>query len=143
MAQTPSLKTQKMQVGGMDCTSCAMKIEGSLEKLAGVAEVSVVVATGRMTVSYDPNQVDEAEIKKRVTALGYTVNTEHPKTFPQPDAHDRSHNHDDHDHDHEKNHDEDDGHDHSHSNGNGRVRSKARGSSGWGCHRVIYPGFCL
>jgi Zn2+/Cd2+-exporting ATPase len=120
MTQTPSLKTQKMQVGGMDCTSCAMKIEGSLEKLAGVAEVSVVVATGRMTVSYDPNQVDEAEIKKRVTALGYTVDTKRPKTVPQPDTHDHSHNHDDHDHshnhDHGKNHD---GHDHGHSHRNG------------------------
>ncbi len=127
MTQTPSLKTQKMQVGGMDCTSCAMKIEGSLEKLTGVAEVSVIVATGRLTVSYDPNQVDEVEIKKRMTALGYTVDTERPKTVPQPDAHDRSHNHDDHDHDHGKNHDEDDGHAHSHSNGNGGFDLKREG----------------
>ena len=30
----------------MDCTSCKMKIEGSLERLKGVTEASVTVATG-------------------------------------------------------------------------------------------------
>ena len=73
MTQLPTLKTQRMQVGGMDCTSCAMKIEGSLEQLAGVAEISVVVATGRLIVTYDPAQVSEADIKQRVIALGYTI----------------------------------------------------------------------
>jgi Zn2+/Cd2+-exporting ATPase len=115
MTQTPSLKTQKMQVGGMDCTSCAMKIEGSLEKLAGVAEVSVVVATGRMTVSYDSQQVDEAEIKKRVVALGYTVEArsskpsahhehkheeEHHEAYERSDEPSHGESHDDHEHRH-------------------------------------------
>ncbi len=132
MTQTPSLKTQKMRVGGMDCTSCAIKIEGSLERLAGVAEVSVVVATGRMTVSYDPQQIGEGEIKKRVTALGYTVDTQRPKTSSQPTAHDHSHNHNEHNHRHDehdqgKNHDEDDGHDHGHSHGNGGFDLKREG----------------
>ena len=59
MTQTPALKTQQMPVGGMDCTSCKMKIEGSLERLKGVAEAAVTVATGRLVVSYDPAQVSE------------------------------------------------------------------------------------
>jgi hypothetical protein len=29
MTQVPTLKTQQMQIGGIDCTSCAMKIENS------------------------------------------------------------------------------------------------------------------
>jgi Zn2+/Cd2+-exporting ATPase len=123
MAQTPSLKTQQMQVGGMDCTSCSMKIEGSLEKLAGVAEVSVVVATGRLTISYDPNQVDEAEIKKRVTALGYTVETKGAKPSNPVNSHSSKNSHEGHDHsghehkDDEHAHTEDDDHDHNHGNG--------------------------
>lgn len=76
MTQTPALKTQRMQVGGMDCPSCAMKIENSLQQLKGVAEVSVSVATERLTVSYDPQQVSEAEIQTRVTALGYSIKSE-------------------------------------------------------------------
>jgi copper chaperone CopZ len=41
MALNPALKTQQMQIGGMDCTSCKMKIEGKLERLKGVDEASV------------------------------------------------------------------------------------------------------
>lgn len=78
MTQTPALKNQQMQVGGMDCTSCALKIEKSLQQLAGVAEVSVSVATERLMVSYDPQQVSESDIHKRVEALGYTVETKQP-----------------------------------------------------------------
>lgn len=73
MTQTPALKTQQLTVGGMDCPSCALKIENSLQKLAGVVEVAVSVATERLTISYDPQQVSETEIKDRVKALGYTV----------------------------------------------------------------------
>lgn len=76
MTQTPALKTQRLQVGEMDCSSCAMKIEASLEQLEGVAEASVNVAIGRLTVSYDPQRVSEAEIQNRVKALGYSIQPE-------------------------------------------------------------------
>lgn len=76
MAQTPALKTQRMQVGGMDCPSCAMKIERSLLQLQGVAEISVSVATESLTVSYDPQQVSETEIQTRVKTLGYRIESE-------------------------------------------------------------------
>ncbi|MBD3886150.1 cadmium-translocating P-type ATPase [Phormidium tenue FACHB-886] len=78
MTQTPALKTQQLQVGGMDCASCAMKIENSLQQLEGVAEVSVSVATERLTVSYDPQQVSETEIQTRVKALGYSIKPKSP-----------------------------------------------------------------
>jgi Zn2+/Cd2+-exporting ATPase len=131
MTQTPSLKTQQMQVGGMDCTSCSMKIEGSLEKLAGVAEVSVVVVTGRLTISYDPQQVNEAEIKKRVMALGYTVEAKSPKPSNQGDSHNskkdhEGHDHSKHSHDHEDEHDRNE-HKHDHSNGNEAFDLKREG----------------
>lgn len=116
MTQTPSLKTQHMQVGGMDCTSCAMKIEGSVEKLPGIAEVSVNVTTGRMVVSYDPQEVSEAEIQKRVTRLGYTVAIEQSRTLAASQAATNGHAHED--------HDDDDGHDHGHSHGSGEFSLK-------------------
>lgn len=73
MTQNTSLKTQQMQVGGMDCGSCAKTIEASLQQLAGVKETQVSFATGRLSVSYDPQQVSQTVIKDRVTALGYNV----------------------------------------------------------------------
>jgi Zn2+/Cd2+-exporting ATPase len=97
MTQVPALKTQRMQVGGMDCTNCAMKIEGAVEQLAGVAEISVVVATGRLIVTYDPARVSEAEIAQRVIALGYSIIAE--KSVAKYSSADCcSHDHSSHDH---------------------------------------------
>jgi len=139
MTQAPALKTQRMQVGGMDCTSCAMKIEGAVEKLAGVAEISVVVATGRMIVTYDPARVSEADIKQRVTALGYTIVEGQSKSPAKQSSHDHSshdhsshdhsshdhssHDHSSHDHSSHDDGDEDDGHNH----GGGEVDLKREG----------------
>lgn len=106
MSQTPSLKTQQMQIGGMDCSSCEMKIEAALQKLTGVAEVSVDVATGRLTISYNPQQIDERTIVDRVTSLGYAITK---PTFSKQ-------SHGTHDHTEGHSHDED-SHDHIHGSG--------------------------
>jgi Zn2+/Cd2+-exporting ATPase len=120
MTKVPALKTQRMQVGGMDCTSCAMKIEGAVEKLAGVAEISVVVATGRLIVTYDPEQVSEADIQQRVTALGYTIGEEKSQ--------DKQSSHDDHSgHDHSSHDDGDKDDDHAHNHGGGEFSLKREG----------------
>jgi Zn2+/Cd2+-exporting ATPase len=135
MTKVPALKTQRMQVGGMDCTSCAMKIEGAVEKLAGVAEISVVVATGRMIVTYDPERVSEADIKQRVTALGYTIGGEQSKSPAKHSSHDHSgHDRSSHDdredhssHDHSSHDDDEDGDDHAHNHGGGEFSLKREG----------------
>jgi len=73
MTQTLSVKTQLLQVGGMDCGGCAKTIEASLQKLPGVKETQVSFATGRLTVTYNVQEVSETAIFDRVTALGYTA----------------------------------------------------------------------
>ncbi len=101
-----------------------MKIEGAVEKLAGVAEISVVVATGRMIVTYDPERVSEADIKQRVTALGYTIVEGKSKSPAKQSSHDHSgHDHSGHDHSSHEDGDEDDGHNH----GGGEVDFKREG----------------
>ncbi len=135
MNQTPSLKTQQMQVGGMDCPSCEMKIETALQKLAGVTEVSVDVLTERMTISYDPQQVDEKAIADRVISLGYTIVMTKPKSSVQDNNdQDRSTGHSPNDghahthagHSHEADNQDNDGHDHSH--GAGIIHSRSKNS---------------
>ena len=101
MTQLPMLKTQRMQIGGMDCTSCAIKIEGAVEKLAGVSEISVVVTTGRLTVTYDAQQVSEADIQQQVTALGYTISDQQlPAKHSKHDHGQHAHENDNSGHDH-------------------------------------------
>ncbi len=73
MTSTPALKTQQLQVNGMDCGSCAKTIEASLQQITGVAVVSVSFAAGSVKVSYDPQQVSEMALCDRIKALGYTV----------------------------------------------------------------------
>ncbi|BAY60070.1 zinc-transporting P-type ATPase [Calothrix brevissima NIES-22] len=124
---TPSLTTQQMLLGGIDCTSCKIKIEGSLERLRGVTEASVIVATGRLTVTYDPKQVSEATIQERVKSLGYTI--ENMKSPASKAATKHNHHHDHAGHSHEdghthNEHDEEDEQDHSHSHGAGEFNFK-------------------
>ncbi len=89
-----------------------MKIENAVEQLAGVAEISVVVATGRLLVTYDPDRVREADIKQRVTGLGYTIEEDKSNSQAQHSSHDHS------SHDHGSHNDGDEnGDDHAHSGG--------------------------
>ncbi|MBW4685504.1 MAG: cadmium-translocating P-type ATPase [Komarekiella atlantica HA4396-MV6] len=100
MTQTPELKTQTLQVGGMDCGSCAKTIEVALQQLHGVTEATVNFTTGKARVSYDAEVLSEKSIHNRIKGLGYTIEQSH-------EAQSHQHTHscgDEHDYDHQ-NHD--------------------------------------
>lgn len=59
----------RFTVEGMDCASCAAKIDTAVRRINGVADVSVSVTNGTMAVSHDG--ADANEISERVTRLGY------------------------------------------------------------------------
>lgn len=73
-SQILSLQTLQAHVSGMDCGGCAKTIAVTLEQLAGVTEATVNFASERLAVAYDPQQVSEADIIKRIVDLGYTIN---------------------------------------------------------------------
>ncbi|WP_105435156.1 heavy metal translocating P-type ATPase [Neorhizobium tomejilense] len=62
----------RYKVGGMDCASCATKIDTAIRRMPGVADVSVSVASGTMTVKHDGTG-DLGAIEKKVVGLGYTL----------------------------------------------------------------------
>lgn len=93
MTSSNSLKSQILQVDGMDCGSCAKTIEASLQQLSGVMSASVSFATGQVKVSYDPHLLSEAEIKNRITVLGYTVDVAPAKTLQAENSHCCDHDH--------------------------------------------------
>ncbi|MGV1754144.1 heavy metal translocating P-type ATPase [Agrobacterium sp. CG674] len=64
-----SLQT-RFRVEGMDCASCAAKIDTAVRRMSGVEDVSVSVTSGTMTVSHDTTS-DLAAIGRQVTGLGY------------------------------------------------------------------------
>ncbi|EJZ16818.1 transmembrane cation transport ATPase, partial [Rhizobium sp. Pop5] len=91
MAETSETR---YRVGGMDCAACATKIDTAVRRVAGVADVSVSVMAGTMTVRHDGSS-DLKAIEKRVTGLGYSVA---PLAAGAAPAHEHG-THDHHDHD--------------------------------------------
>lgn len=63
--------TTHLRIQGMDCASCALKVENTLIRMPGVRTVDVSVARGMVTVWHD--QADLREMASRISALGYTV----------------------------------------------------------------------
>ncbi len=77
-----------------------------MERLKGVTEASVTVATGQLTVTYDPEMVSEATIQERVKSLGYSIaEGNSPLSRVATNLHDHAHDHatphHPHDHDHD------------------------------------------
>ena len=66
-------QTTKLQIGGMTCASCVVRIEKSLNKLDGVTDARVNLATEVASVTYLPDIVALDELAKAVTKAGYTA----------------------------------------------------------------------
>jgi Cu+-exporting ATPase len=69
----------ELPIEGMTCSSCAGRVEKSLNKLDGV-EATVNFATERATVSFDPERVAPEELVGAVEKVGYAA------SLPSPDA---------------------------------------------------------
>jgi len=75
-----SLQT-RFRVDGMDCASCATKVDTAVRRMPGVSDVSVSVTAGSMTVSHDTSS-DLVAIGKKLSGLGYDARPIAPKTAP-------------------------------------------------------------
>ncbi|MEG9884811.1 MAG: heavy metal translocating P-type ATPase [Hyphomicrobiales bacterium] len=58
-------------IDGMNCTSCAIRVEKALAELPGVTEASVNFALERADISVIPGQVDDASVIAAVKKTGY------------------------------------------------------------------------
>ena len=124
-------QTSRYRVGGMDCASCATKIDTAVRRMPGVADVVVSVTAGTMCVQHDASS-DLAAIQKKVAGLGYTVA---PLAAKMPDARVAArHERDGHDHSGHNHHDHA-GHDHDHSgHSHGPARSFVPEAEGLHAH---------
>lgn len=69
-------KQKTFVIEGMTCASCAQTIEKATGKLQGVANVSVNLATEKMSIQYDPDQLGVADITNAVKESGYEAHEE-------------------------------------------------------------------
>lgn len=69
---TPDVLQTRFRVGGMDCASCASKIDTAVRRMDDVEDVSVSVTSGTVTVSHRQS-ADMKSVEKTVSGLGYTI----------------------------------------------------------------------
>ena len=62
-----------INVKGMTCTHCKASVEGALEVLPGVNNVTVDLDTGDVTLSIEEGKVKESTMKAAVEAIGFEV----------------------------------------------------------------------
>src|SRR5260221_43467 len=60
-----------LDLEGMTCASCAMRIEKGLKKVPGVKDASVNLPTEHAAVTYDPTQTTVEQMIQKVEAVGY------------------------------------------------------------------------
>ena len=110
--------TTRFRVEGMDCASCATKVDTSVRRIDGVEDVSVSVVSGTMTVKHS-SATDLGAVAGKVSKLGYKATALPPKTTSAAASNpvaaiDDAGDHDDEVVDHEgHDHGSHEGHDHS------------------------------
>lgn len=76
----------RYRVDGMDCPSCASKIDTAVRRVAGIEDVSVSVSSGTMIVVHAA-EGDLTTVEKRVRALGFQLSSmPDNRRSDQPDA---------------------------------------------------------
>lgn len=84
-----SAQRREWTVTGMDCASCATKVQNALGRLPGVSEVRVGVMSERLSLHLLPGVGADADVEEAVRRLGYGIT-------PRDSA--AVHDHDDHGH---------------------------------------------
>ncbi len=122
----------RYRIEGMDCASCAAKIDTAVRSMPGVSDVSVSVTAGTMTLHHDAAS-DLAAIAKKVTGLGYSVArlAEKAPAPPAPAACGHNHDHPSHDHSKHTHHGREHGHGHAHSHDQGHAHDHRPEAGPW------------
>lgn len=68
-----NIKTGIFKVEGMTCAACSARVERVTKKLPGVQSSVVNLATERLTISYDGDEVSYSDIKNTVDKAGYKL----------------------------------------------------------------------
>ena len=66
-------RTERFDVPGMDCASCAGKIESALDGVEGIVERETLPTTGTVIVTFDPERTSHGDLVAAVEGAGYEV----------------------------------------------------------------------
>jgi P-type Cu+ transporter len=71
LGYSPLTEELEIGVGGMTCANCSSRVERALNKLPGVLEASVNLATERASVRFAPATLSTDDISRAIEATGY------------------------------------------------------------------------
>ncbi|BCB17147.1 heavy metal translocating P-type ATPase [Bosea sp. ANAM02] len=73
MAANSESKRQPLswKISGMDCASCVAKVRGAVEKMPGVADVSLSLMSETLKLTLDESRTSRETVEKRVKSLGF------------------------------------------------------------------------
>lgn len=74
-----NIKTYVFKVEGMTCAACSNRVERVTKKLAGVESSSVNLATEKLTITVDEEEISYSEIYRAVEKAGYKLIKEESK----------------------------------------------------------------
>ncbi|CAM3674554.1 zinc/cadmium/mercury/lead-transporting ATPase [Vibrio aquimaris] len=77
--------THSWKITGMDCPSCAKKIETAVNKVAGVMEAKVLFATEKLVVKLDSKSTAD-NVEQAIQGAGFRYNSDLSSTKPQPNS---------------------------------------------------------
>jgi copper chaperone len=71
--QGMTMHTETMNVSGMQCGGCSIKISLALKETDGIEDVQVSLASGKVTVRYDDGRISPSKLREIVTTTGFGV----------------------------------------------------------------------
>ena len=66
------MKELRIKINGMVCNGCENRVKTALSEIAGIESVDANHNTGLVTVKSE-NYLDVAQIKERITDLGFEI----------------------------------------------------------------------
>lgn len=67
------METLTLNVKGMTCMGCVASVKRVLTPIAGVANVEVVLETGKVDIGFDAGQAQPDQFREAIRHAGYEV----------------------------------------------------------------------
>jgi copper ion binding protein len=61
----------RIQIDGMTCQHCVMRVKQAIESLPGIQDVKVEIGTA--SISFDASVIQQKEIEEAIVTAGYTI----------------------------------------------------------------------
>jgi Cu+-exporting ATPase len=78
-----NIKETNLQISGMTCAACAIRIEKGLGKLDGVETANVNLALERSNVKYDPEKIKVTDLEKKIRVIFEVSSQAKPTDIPR------------------------------------------------------------